>query len=282
MFLVPGRAAPRLLRQRSESLAGRVANYAIPGISLSETGPGELNRLWLRGGFPPSLTAPSDEDSYLWRTHFIRTFLERDVPQFGINIPSVTLDRFWAMLSHYHGQVWNGSELARAFGVAHHAVRRYLSVLESTYIVRALKPWAANLKKRQVKSPKIYLRDTGILHQYLGISTRRDLERHPKIGASWEGFVIEAAIQSLGLDDRQCYFWATHGGAEIDLVVQHGTQLRGIEVKRTSSPSLTPSMKTALSDFGLSRIDVIHAGGETYPLARDVRAVAAVRLLDDL
>lgn len=281
-FLVLGSAAPELLRQSSETLAGRVAHYELPGISLGEVGSDALERLWLRGGFPRSLTARSHSASYRWRTEFVRTFVQRDIPQLGISIPASTLDRFWAMLSHYHGQIWNGSELARAFGVSHHTVRRYLEALEATYMIRALRPWHASIKKRQVKSPKVFFRDSGILHRYLNAATFHDLERHPKIGASWEGFVIESVIQALGLEDGECYFWATHAGAEIDLVVQRGSELRGIEVKRSAAPSLTKSMQTALADLGLSRIDVIHAGEHSFPLSRRIHAVPATRIYEDL
>lgn len=281
-FLVLGSASPELLRQSSESLAGRIAYYELPGLSLAETGAERLDDLWLRGGFPASFTARSDAGSYRWRRDFVQTFLERDVAQLGIGIAASTLERFWNMLAHYHAQVWNGSELARAFGVSNHAVRRYLDALEGTFMVRSLKPWSANLRKRQVKSPKVYVRDSGLLHRLLDIGSREQLERHPKMGASWEGFVIENAILALGAEERQCHFWATHGGAEIDLVVSQGGRLRGVEVKRTSSPKVTRSMRTAAEDLGLARLDVVHAGDETFPLGDGVRAVAAARMLEDL
>ena len=281
-FLVLGSASPDLLRQSSESLAGRIAHHELPGLSLTEVGSAKLETLWLRGGFPRSLTARSHGESYRWRRDFARTFLERDMPQLGIAIPSATLERFWAMLAHYHAQVWNGSELARAFGISNHAVRRYLEALAATFMVRVLKPLNANLAKRQVKAPKVYIRDSGLLHHLLQVETLPQLERHPKIGASWEGFIIENIIQALAADSRECHFWATHGGAEIDLVVQRRGRLRGFEIKRTMSPSVTRSMRSAMADLGLHSLDVIHAGGETFPLAKRVRAVAAGRLLDDL
>lgn len=281
-FLVLGSTSPNLLQQSSETLAGRVAHYELPGLSLSEVGPGNLDRLWLRGGFPRSFTAGSDEDSDQWRRDFVRTFLERDIPQLGIRLPSATLRRFWSMLAHYHGQVWNGAELARAFGVSNHTVRRYLDLLEATFMVRTMRPWFANLKKRQVKSPRVYIRDSGVLHRLLGLSGRVDLERHPKIGASWEGFVIESIIQSLGVVAEDCYFWATHTGAELDLLVHRGSERRGFEIKFTTAPKATRSMRMALTDLKLSRIDVVHAGAETYPLANDIRAVSAKRILEDL
>ena len=281
-FLVLGSASPDLLRQSSESLAGRIAFYELPGLSLEEAGSQNIDQLWLRGGFPRSFTARSHAESYRWRRDFVRTFLERDLSQLGVGIPGATLERFWSMLAHYHAQVWNGSELARAFGVSHHTVRRYLDVLEATFMVRVLKPWAANLGKRQVKAPKVYVRDSGLLHRLLDVGTRAELERHPKIGASWEGFVIENLVRTLGVDDRQCHFWAAHSGAEIDLVVPHRGRLRGYEIKRTSAPAVTRSMRTAFADLDLRSLDVIHAGEDSFPLARGIRAVAASRLVTDL
>lgn len=281
-FLVLGSAAPELLRQSSESLAGRIAFHELPGLTLTEVGANALDRLWLRGGFPRAFTARSTSESAAWRRDFVRTFLERDVPQLGIGIPSVTLERFWSMLAHYHGQIWNASEFGRSFGVSHHAVRRYLEALEGTFMLRVLRPWAENLAKRQVKSPKVYVRDSGLLHTLLDIDDSNHLERHPKVGASWEGFVVEALIQRLGARADQCYFWATHSGAELDLLVIDGTRRFGFEVKRTTAPGVTPSMRHALSDLGLTRLDVVHAGTETFPLAPSVRAVAAHRLLDDV
>jgi hypothetical protein len=281
-FLVLGSASPDLLRQGAESLAGRIAFHELPGLSLDEVGARALDRRWLRGGFPRAYTPRSLADSAEWRRAFVRTFLERDVPQFGINVPAPTLERFWAMLAHYHGQIWNASEFARAFGVSYHVVQRYLAALEATFMVRVLRPWAENLAKRQVKSPKVYVRDSGLLHTLLGIDAARDLERHPKVGASWEGFVIEAVIHQLGVRGNQCYFWATHTGAELDLLVIDGPRRHGIEVKRTTAPAVTPSMRHALADLRLTRLDVIHAGADTFALARDVRAVSAHRLLEDL
>lgn len=273
-FLVLGSASPHLLRQTSESLAGRVAYHQLPGFTWDEVPGTESEVLWVRGGFPRSFTAENNEASFEWRGNFVRTFLERDVPQLGINIRSAALDRFWSMLAHYHAQIWNGSELGRAFGVSQHAVRRYLDVLESTFMVRSLKPWRANIKKRQVKAPKVYIRDSGIVHWFLGLANRAALVRHPKVGASWEGYVLESLIRELQLADRQCYFWRTHTGAEIDLVAEMDGALRGFEIKRSSAPRLTPSMRIAIADLGLSRIDVIHAGSESYPLARNVQAVS--------
>ena len=281
-FMVLGSASPRLLQQSSESLAGRVAHYELPGLFLGEADAGNLDRLWLRGGFPRSFAAATETDSVQWRRDFVRTFLERDIPQLGIRLGSSALRRFWSMLAHYHGQVWNGSELARAFGVSNHTVRRYLDLLEATFMVRTLRPWFANLKKRQVKSPRVYIRDSGILHTLLGLSGRVELERHPKIGASWEGFIIESIIETIGVHGDDCHFWATHAGAELDLLIHRGGRMLGFEVKHTAAPRVTRSMRVALTDLGLDRIDVIHAGSETYPLTDGIRAVSAKRLLEDL
>jgi predicted AAA+ superfamily ATPase len=281
-FLVLGSASPDLLRQSSESLAGRIAFHQLPGFSLDEVGAESLNRLWLRGGFPRSYTARSHSAAADWREDFISTFLERDLPQLGFTIPARTLERFWAMLAHYHGNVWNASEFARSFGVSHHVVRRYLEALEATFMVRVLKPWAANIRKRQVKSPKVYLRDSGILHSFLDAPTMRNLERHPRVGASWEGFLLEAVLHQLRVRSRDCYFWATHTGAELDLLIQDRGRLYGFEIKRTTSPRVTRSIQSAMEDLDLTRLDILHAGTETFPLGKRIRAVAAERLLIDL
>jgi predicted AAA+ superfamily ATPase len=281
-FLVLGSASPDLLRQGSETLAGRIVYHELKGFSVDEVGIRNYARLWLRGGFPRAYLARSHAASEEWRRGFIRTFLERDVPQLGISIRSTTLHRFWTMLAHWHGQVWNASEFGRAFGVADTTVRNYVDILTSALVVRQLQPWHQNISKRQVKSPKVYVADSGIMHTLLGLRTMRDLEGHPKIGASWEGFVIENVLRRLRAGPDQCFFWATHGGAELDLVVIHGHDRFGFEVKRTSEPRLTPSMKAALDDLNLRRLDVIHSGESTFPLAKGVRAVAVSRILEDL
>jgi predicted AAA+ superfamily ATPase len=281
-FLVLGSASPELLRQGPESLAGRIIYHELGGFSLDEVGIKNHQRLWLRGGFPRSYLASSDTMSEEWRRGFIRTFLERDLPQLGVTIRSTTLHRFWTMLSHYHGQVWNASEFGRSFGVADTTVRNYLDLLTSALVVRQLLPWHENISKRQVKSPKAYIADSGLLHMLLGIKTRNDLERHPKIGASWEGFVIEQVIRWMGFKKEDCFFWATHAGAELDLLVVKGREKIGFEVKLTSSPRVTPSMRSALSDLKLQRLYVIHSGEETYQLERKIQALALTRLLDDL
>jgi hypothetical protein len=281
-FLLLGSASPDLLRRTSESLAGRIAYHPLPGLGLEEVGQDRLDDLWLRGGFPLSFVARTNRDSFEWRSLFIRTFLNQDLPALGISIPGETLHRFWSMLAHYHGQVWNASEFARSFGVADTTVRRYLDLLSATFVVRQLQPWHENLGKRQVKAPKVYLADSGLLHALLEIETRSQLERHPKVGASWEGFLIETVIQLLRVQPDRCYFWATHTGAELDLLVFSGRKRLGFEFKRTSTPKLTPSMRSALEDLRLTRLDLVHAGPESFPLAPRVRAVAAGRLLEDL
>ena len=281
-FLVLGSASPELLRQSSESLAGRITYHELGGLTLDEVGIPQFERLWLRGGFPRSFTARSHTSSRAWRSDFIRTFLERDIPQLGITIPAGTLERFWAMLAHYHGELWNASEFGRSFAVSHHVTRRYLDALQATFMVRVLRPWTANIGKRQVKSPKIYLRDSGILHSFLEIDSMQALLRHPKLGASWEGFALEAVIHQLGARADRCYFWRTHTGAELDLLVTHGSRRYGFEFKRTTAPTVTASMRSAMESLELTRLDLVHAGSETFPLAPKTRAVAADRILDDL
>ena len=281
-FLVLGSALPDLLRQSSETLAGRIAFVELGGFSLADVGPEHLTALWRRGGFPRAYLAPAENDSAEWRRNFIRTFLERDLPGLGGDLPIETFRRFWHMLAHYHGQVLNTSELGRALGVSHTSVRRYLDLLANMLVVRVLPPWSANLAKRQIKHPKVYITDSGVLHTLMDLATQRDLERHPKVGASWEGFLLEQIIQHRGLRRDQCYFWGTHSGAELDLLVVDGRHRIGFEFKRTSAPSVTPSMRVAMADLGLSRLDVIHAGEATFPLAKGIRAVSAERLLSDV
>lgn len=281
-FLVLGSASPELLRQGSESLAGRIVYHELGGFSLDEVGVKNYNRLWLRGGFPRSYLASSDTTSEEWRRGFIRTFLERDLPQLGILIRSTTMHRFWSMLAHYHGQIWNASEFGRSFGVADTTVRNYLDLLSSALVVRQLLPWHENISKRQVKSPKVYITDSGLLHTLLGIKTRSELERHPKIGASWEGFVIEQVIRRMelmGFSKEDCFFWATHAGAELDLLVVRGRKRLGFEIKLTSSPQVTPSMRSSLSDLKLQRLYVIHSGDKTFQLEKNIQAIALQRLL---
>jgi predicted AAA+ superfamily ATPase len=281
-FLVLGSASPELLRQSSETLAGRIAFHILDGFDLSEVGQENLSPLWLRGGFPESFLARSNGVSYTWRRNFIRTFIERDLPQLGIRVSAQTLSRFWSMLAHYHGQIWNASELGRALGVTDKTVRHYLDILSAALVIQQLKPWHANVKKRQVRSPKVYVSDPGILHGLLDIRDRRDLERHPKVGASWEGFMMRQVARVLDASPEECYFWATHSGPELDLLWVRGRRRWGFEFKRTSSPTVTRSLHAALDTLDLQRSFVVHAGDKTFPLHRKVTAVSANRLLEDL
>lgn len=270
-FLILGSASGDLMRQTSESLAGRMERITISGFSLMELGIETERDLWLRGGFPLSFLARSESVSSAWRRSFILTLLERDLPQLGVRIPATALHRFWMMLAHYHGQIWNAAELARALGVSESTTRRYLDLLTDTFLIRQLQPYRANLRKRQVKSPKIYVRDSGILHQLLGIGSMKNLLTHPKVGASWEGYVIEQ-ILSVEPNDG-IFFWATHQGAEIDLVLQKDGQLFGIECKRADAPKLTPSIRIALEDLELQKVAVIYPGTRRYSLSAQVDAV---------
>ena len=273
-FLLLGSASPQLLRQSSESLAGRIAYHELPGFSLREAGPRLATRLWLRGGFPRSFLARGDSASMEWRQMFLRTFLERDLPLLGVNVAADSMRRFWTMLAHHHGQLWNASEFGRSFGVADTTVRSYLDKLTDALVVRQLKPWHENIGKRQVRAPKVYVRDPGLLHALLNLPTQRDLENHPKAGASWEGFIIDQILQQLEARPDECYFWRTHTGAELDLLVVRGRHRLGFEVKRTTAPGITPSMRSALKDLGLASLTVIHAGEHTFALAKSVRALS--------
>ena len=277
-FLVLGSASPELLRQTSESLAGRVEVIELSGFSLSEIGTGALDRHWQRGGFPRSFLARSAADSATWRRQFIQTVLERDLPQLGVMIPAPALFRFWTMLAHYHGQIWNAAEPARSLGVSDATARRYLDLLTGLFMARQLQPWHENLKKRQVKAPKLYLRDSGLLHQLLGICDTRELLAHPKCGASWEGYAIEEAIRAVQPDD--VYFWGTYQGAELDLLLFKDGRRMGIEAKRTDAPTLTPSMRIALEDLKLDHLGVLYPGGRRYALGERVTALPLVTLAD--
>ena len=270
-FLILGSASGKLMRQTSESLAGRMERLVIGGFSLSELNPDAEERLWLRGGLPLAYLARNNDDSLVWRKNFIQTLLERDLPQWGVRVAATVLQRFWTMTAHYHGQIWNAAEPARALGVSESSTRRYLDLLTDAFMIRQLQPYHANLKKRQVKSPKIYVSDSGLLHQLLGIKSMKNLLSHPKLGASWEGFVIEQLLKTEPHD--QIYFWATHQGAEIDLILQKGDALYGVECKRTDSPRITPSIKIALNDLNLKRVLVIYPGTQRFPIAKHVEAV---------
>ena len=275
-FLVLGSASPDLVGLAAESLAGRVTLVELGGFRLADVGPGAVDTLWVRGGLPRSYLVADEAASRAWRDDYISTFLERDLANLGVRIPAATMRRFWTMIAHYHGQVWNGAELARAVGVSQMTVRRYLDALTDALAVRQLQPWYANTAKRQVRSPKVYVRDSGLLHRLLGIADRHDLLGHPKVGASWEGFVIE---QILMFDVHNPWFWGTHTGAELDLMVDVDGERVGVEVKRTDQPRLTPSMRHALDDLALDRIVVVHAGAQRFHLAPRVEAIPVHEIL---
>ncbi len=281
-FLVLGSASPQLLQQSSETLAGRISYYELPGLSLREVQAKNHAKLWLRGGFPSSYTARTNAASDQWRRDFIATFLERDLPQLGVRTPSAVLRRFWSMLAHYHGQIWNASEFARSFAVSNKTVAHYLDLLSGAFVISPLQPWFENLKKRQVKAPKIYFADSGLLHSILRLTSMSELDLHPKIGASWEGFVIHQIIDHMNILPSESFFWATHSGAELDLLLVRGKRRWGFEIKRTSSPTITPSMRTALTDLKLQRLFVVHAGRESFDMANNVRAIAFRHLLGEL
>mgnify|MGYP000573769452 CR=1 FL=1 len=270
-FLILGSASGDLLRQSSETLAGRMEMLHLRGFSLQELGQNAHQRHWLRGGFPLSYLASDEAASLAWRKAFIQTLLERDFPQWGIRTAATALWRFWSMLAHYHGQTWNAAEFARAMGVGESTTRRYLDLLSDAFMVRQLQPWHANIRKRQVKSPKIYIRDSGLLHQLLGISSERDLLTHPKIGASWEGYVVEEILSAVQPDDA--WFWATHQGAEIDLLLQKNDRMVGVECKRTDAPRMTPSIRAALTDLKLDKVVVVYPGNKRFALAEQVEVM---------
>jgi len=276
-FLLLGSASPHLVKGVSESLAGRIGFVDLAGFQLWEVGVQHRDRLWIRGGLPKAFLADSEPDSTQWRESFIRTFLERDIPQFGITIAAETLRRFWTMVAHYHGQVWNAAEFARALGTAENTARRYLDILTGTYMVRVLPPWFENLKKRQVKAPKIYIRDSGLFHSLLQVSTLADLRGHPKIGASWEGFALEHIIHVFRT--RDAYFWATHAGAELDLMVTIAGKRHGFEFKYTDAPGRKRSMHIAIEDLGLEHLWVIYPGDQKYALDSKITAIPLEEIL---
>lgn len=281
-FLILGSSSPDVSREGAETLAGRLATYRLGGFDLRDVGAAALDELWLRGGFPRSFLADSLAHSAEWRRQFVDTFLQRDLPRQGLTIPPATLRRFWAMLAHYHGQTWNASEFARSFGVSDVTVRRYLDILTHTYVVVQLQPWHENIRKRQVKAPKIYFGDSGLVHTLLGLERREEIERHPKLGASWEGFALTQVVARLGARPDECFFWATHAGAELDLLVVRGDTRRGFEFKRSEQPRTTKSMHSAWRDLSLQSLDIVHAGNVTFPLTEDFRALSLRRVLDDL
>jgi predicted AAA+ superfamily ATPase len=275
-FLLLGSASPHLVKGVSESLAGRIGFVDLSGFDLSEIGPENASRLWVRGGFPRSYLADADATSAAWRDSFVRTFLERDIPQLGITIPSETLGRFWRMVAHFHGQVWNAAQFARSIGASENTARRYLDILVGAFMVRALPPWVENLGKRQVKAPKVYLRDPGILHALLGLRDLSEIRGHPKLGASWEGFVLEQVLSLM--ETREAYFWATHAGAELDLMIPIRGKRFGFEIKYADAPGRTRSMLTAIEDLSLDHIWVIYPGKEEYTLHDRITAVPLEKL----
>lgn len=276
-FLVLGSASLDLLRQSSESLAGRMAFIDLAGFTLAEVGPGQLDRLWRRGGFPRSYLAPSEARSGQWRADFVRTFVERDLGQLGFNLPAAAVGRFWTMLAHYHGQTWNASELGRSLGVSDQTTRSYLDALTGALFVRQLAPWFENLGKRQTKAPKIYIRDSGLFHTLMGIADRRALLSHPKLGASWEGFAVEQVLSRF--PTRDAYFWGTHAGAELDLLLLRAGRRIGFEFKFTDTPATTKSMRIALADLKLDHLWVVHPGVHRHPLAERIEAIGLAELV---
>lgn len=270
-FLVLGSASPDLVRGVSESLAGRALFIPVPGFCIDEIGFESIDSLWVRGGFPRSFLASTDGVSHRWREAFISTFLERDMPQLGIRIPAETMRRFWTMLAHYHGQVWNASELARSIGSSSKTALYYRDILAGAYVLRVLPPWFENLKKRQIKSPKVFIRDCGLLHELLGIRNMSDLRAHPHYGASWEGFALEQVLSFFGSQDA--YFWSTQRGAELDLLLMRGRNRWGFEFKCTDAPSMTKSLHIALRDLGLKRIFVVYPGKERYAVHKRVEVI---------
>ncbi len=272
-YLILGSASRDLIQQSAESLAGRIAYHELDGFRLTDVGAKNWRGLWMRGGLPLSYLAKTDEQSHLWLEQYIATFLERDIPQLGVNIPAATLRRFWTMLSHYHGQVMNYAEFARSFGVSDMTIRRYLDILAGTFMVRLLQPWHTNIGKRLVKRPKLYFRDTGLFHALLAIRSERDLTAHHKLGASWEGFALEVAARAIGKRNEELYFWATHTGAEVDLFWQEHGRNWAVEIKYADAPRLTASMTNATKDLELTHLWVVYPGDQEYPIAKNISAL---------
>ncbi|MCG8337231.1 MAG: ATP-binding protein [Proteobacteria bacterium] len=270
-FLLLGSASPDLVKGVSESLAGRIGFVDLAGFHLFETGIEHVNQLWLRGGFPVSFLSANQDESNQWRGDFIRTFLERDIPQLGITIPAETLRRFWTMVAHYHANIWNGAEFARSLGTAENTARRYLDILSGAYMVRILPPWFENIKKRQVKSPKIYIRDSGLFHSLVQIPDYEYLQGHPKVGASWEGFALEQVI--LLFNSRDTYFWATHAGAELDLMLVYNGQRIGFEFKFADAPRTTKSMHIAIENLNLVHLWIVYPGDQEYSLTDKITVI---------
>ena len=267
-ILVLGSASQDLIRQSSETLAGRISYIEMTPFSIHETD--DIRKLWYRGGFPKSYLASTEIISSQWRKSYIRTFLERDIRNFGFDIPPQTMRRFWSMLAHYHGQIFNASEIGRSINVSYKTSDRYLDILTGTFMVRRLSPWFENLSKRQIKSPKIYFRDSGLLHTILGIENHQDLLKHPKLGASWEGMALEQVIKHMEVENDDCYFWATQGGAELDLMILKNSKKLGFEIKYTDSPKITKSMRIAIEDLGLDNLTIVIPGKEKFKLEKNI------------
>ncbi len=265
-YFILGSASRDLIRQSSETLAGRIHYMEIGGFALEHIPTNQVEKLWVRGGFPKSFLAPQEKASFQWRQDFIVTFLERDIPNLGFQIPARSLHRFWSMLAHYHGQIFNASEIGQSLGVSDHTAQRYLDLLSGTFIVRQLRPWFYLTKKRLIKRPKIYFRDSGILHALLSLESKKDILSHPKLGSSWEGFALEETIRRLDLRETEVFFWGTHTGAELDFVFEKKGKLYGVKIKYTKAPSLTPSMRAALEELSLAHLWVVYPGTSDYPL----------------
>lgn len=276
-FLVLGSASPVALRQAAESLAGRLEILELGGLGISDVGAERFDELWLRGGFPRSFLAPDNTTSIRWRSNYIRTLVTRDLPDFGVGLPAATVERFLGLVAHAHGQLWNSAEPARALGIAETTVRKYLDVLADVMLVRVLQPWHENVAKRQIRSPKVYFRDSGLVHTLLGIDSRADLLRNPRVGATWEGVVIEECIRQMG-ETMTPYFWRTSNGAELDLLLVRGDTRIGIEVKRADAPRITPSMRTAITDLQLDRLTVYYPGRRRYVLSEQIDVVPVAEL----
>ena len=279
-FLVLGSASRDLVKQSSESLAGRISFLELSGFALHDISSGEYNELWIRGNFPRAFLAKNQEIAAQWREDFIQTFLERDIPNLGIQIPAITLRRFWAMLAHYHGQIFNAAEIGKSLNFSDKTVKRYLDILSGTYLIRQLQPWYYNTKKRLIKRPKIYFRDSGLFHSFLSIENKEHLLLHPKLGASWEGFALEQIIIHLNLQERDVFFWGVHTGAELDLLFQLKGKLWGVEFKYSDTPKITPSMKSALTELNLSHLWIVYPGTESYLLDHNITAVGLYNILN--
>lgn len=275
-FLLLGSASPELSRQGAESLAGRVAFMEMRGFTMAEVDLKFANKLWLRGGFPRAFLARSDRESMERRLDFIQSFLERDLSQLGFGFSPKAMGRFWTMLAHYHGQIWNASEIAASMGVSYHTANGYLDALEQTFMIRRVLPWYENVGKRLVKSPKIYFRDSGLLHALQRIGNLHELMHHPKLGASWEGFVLEEIVSHHGL--RDVYYYNVHAGSELDLFFLHRGKRIGVEIKREDAPGMTRSMHVALADLKLDALRVVYPGDRRYRLAPKVECVPLLQL----